>query len=310
MAKAYDSTTKHLIEAHPRDWLALAGMPIPASPDAVSVVDADLSVMTTAADKLIRVSAGDASYLAHVEFQSSADADLDRRILVYNVLGRWRHRMPVRSVVLLLRPQAAAKSVTGSVTEVLAHDARLEFSYRLVRVWELPVETLLSGGLGLLPIAPIAAVDENALPGIVDRMRARLSREVLPEEAKEIWVATQILMGLRYEEQLIENLLTGVYEMEESVTYQAIIQKGFARGLREGERHGRAEGERHGRAEGERQGRAEGERSALIRLGTEKFGSPDAQTLASIRAIDDANSLEQLCVGVLHVSSWDELLES
>jgi len=36
MAKRFDSAGKHLIETRPRDWLALAGFPVPAS-------DADVS---------------------------------------------------------------------------------------------------------------------------------------------------------------------------------------------------------------------------------------------------------------------------
>jgi hypothetical protein len=44
-----------------------------------------------------------------------------------------------------------------------SHDVRLSdenephdvFRYRVVRLWELPVETLLTGSLGLLPLAPL-----------------------------------------------------------------------------------------------------------------------------------------------------------
>jgi hypothetical protein len=103
MPKAYDATTKHLIEAHPRDWLMFAGFPIPSKSDAIKVVDADLSVVTAASDKLICIEDGPASYIAHVEFQSGNDSELDARVMVYNILARWRHRIPVRSVVLLLR---------------------------------------------------------------------------------------------------------------------------------------------------------------------------------------------------------------
>ena len=96
----FDTTTKHSIEGGPRDWLTLAGLPAPAA----------------------------------------ADAELDGRVLLDNVLARWRHRRPVRSVAYLLRPAAVTRPLLGGVRERLDAVDRLEFDYRPVRVWELPAE--------------------------------------------------------------------------------------------------------------------------------------------------------------------------
>lgn len=116
MAKRFDSTTKQLVEEHPADWLALAGLP---SWPPAEVVDADLSSFTHAADKLIRV-------------------------------------------------------------------------------WELPVEAILSGGLGTLPLAPIAAVERPRLPDVYRRIAAPLAQESKKQRADELWLATYILSRLRY----------------------------------------------------------------------------------------------------------------
>ncbi|MHB8736791.1 MAG: hypothetical protein ACYC6M_15925, partial [Terriglobales bacterium] len=40
-------------------------------------------------------------------------------------------------------------------------------------------------------------------------------------------------MGMRYQRSLVDHLLQGVLDMEESTTYQAIIRKGAARGALE-----------------------------------------------------------------------------
>src|SRR3954469_16177603 len=113
MPKAYDATTKELIERHPLDWLPRAGLPVPAGAT-VSVVDAELSTFTTAADKVIEVG-GPESYLAHLELQTGSDETLDLRVLVYNSLLRLRLRLrlPVRSVVFLVRLAAMPPGVTG-----------------------------------------------------------------------------------------------------------------------------------------------------------------------------------------------------
>ncbi len=77
MAKAYDATTKQLVETRPADWLAYAGLPVDGP---IQVVDADLSSFSFAADKVVRVG-GPSPYIAHFEFQSAAEVDLDWRIL-------------------------------------------------------------------------------------------------------------------------------------------------------------------------------------------------------------------------------------
>src|SRR5437879_4328397 len=92
-------------------------------------------------------------------------------------------------------------------------------------------------------------------------------------------------MGLRYERELIDELLQGVTAMEESVTYQAIVQKGRQEG---------AVQELH---------------RVLLLQGKKRFGPADAQLTAALKAITDLARLEQLCVRLLKAKSWQELLE-
>src|SRR5438874_956004 len=128
------------------------------------------------------------------------------------------------------------------------------------------IDESLAGGVGTLPLAPLAAVKEPELPAVIRRMKERVSAEAPPGEEAVLWTATYVLMGLRYDEALADELLRGVLAMEESVTYQAIIRKGKA----------------EGRAEGEAKGRAEGAQRILVRIGTKALGNPDAETTAAI----------------------------
>ena len=139
------------------------------------MVDADLSSFTFAADKVIRVNAP-APYIAHFEFQSGADPGLDQRMLAYNVLLRSRHHLPERSAAILLRPEARSTGNAGGCEP----PSWLEFTYRLIRVWEQPPEPLLAGGLGTLPLAPISAVRPEQLPDVVRRMGQRLEDKAPP----------------------------------------------------------------------------------------------------------------------------------
>lgn len=292
MAKQYDATFKHLVELHPADWLAYTGLP-PGT--AVGTVEAELSSITAAADKVLRVE-GPVPYLAHLEFQSGPDPDLDRRVLFYNVLLRYRHDLPVRSVVLLLHPKARTPRLAGGVRDVTDPACRLDFSYRLIRVWEQPPDLFLTGGIGILPLAPVPmpGASEEQLVGVYERIADRLRRETSFEQARELWAATQFLSGLRHDLGAVERLMKGVWNMdlEESVTYQAAVARGVAKG----------------REIGREIGRVEERRKTVLHIGRRRFGEPTPSVVSHLEQIADPARLEELIDRALGASGWQELL--
>ena len=88
--------------------------------------------------------------------------------------------------------------------------------------------------------------------------------------------------------------------MEESVTYQAIVRKGYERGVREGVSQGRSEGLD--------KGLRLGEVNALLRIGTRRFGPPSAEIIAQIEAIAELDRLNLLLDRVTISDSWAALL--
>jgi hypothetical protein len=144
----------------------------------------------------------------------------------------------------------------------------------------VPAEALLTGGLGLLPLAPLSDESEPQLPGVIRRMEERLNREAPQPERDTLWTATYFLMGLRYPGELATRLLQGVQGMKESATYQLMAAEAMG----------------------------EEARRFLLLLGEDRFGPPDAPTAAALNAITDVDRLERLGVRLLHVASWQELL--
>ncbi len=69
-----------------------------------------------------------------------------------------------------------------------------------MRLWQLPVETCLDAGLGLVPLG---AVTEAELPAVIGRMRQRIDHEATAEEAATLWTAANVLIGLRYSRELV-----------------------------------------------------------------------------------------------------------
>lgn len=51
-----------------------------------------------------------------------------------------------------------------------------------------------------------------------------------------------------------------------------------------------------------------GEIKVLIRLGTRKFGAPDAQTASLLQTIKDVDRLDRIADAMLTANSWQELL--
>lgn len=291
MAKSYDAATKHLLEIDPPAWLAAVGLPATGP---VRVIDSELSTVTAEADTVYRVGEP-VDYLAHLEIQSGRDKALPRRLLHYNVLLNYRHEAPARSVAILLRREADGPELTGlHQVDLPDGTSYLDFRYSVVRVWTLDVEAVLRGGLGVLPLAPLAKVAVADLPAVIGRMKQRFDREVPTAEANELWSSTNILMGLVYSKELTERLLQGVRAMKESVTYQAIL----------------AEGEVIGEVRGKIEGKIEGKVDLLLDLGSERYGDPDPTLLAAIRSIDDSGRIKQLIKHMSDFASWAELLAS
>jgi predicted transposase YdaD len=154
----------------------------------------------------------------------------------------------------------------------------------VIRAWEQPVDAVLAGGLGTLPLAPMADVSEAELPSIVHRMGERIRSEASPDEAATLWTSTYVLMGLRYPPGLAEQILRGVRGMRESSTYQVIL------------------------AEGRVEGRIEEARDVLLRLGRKRFGPSDDRVQATIQGISSRERLEELSERLLDVTTWQELL--
>ncbi len=282
-AKLFDATLKDLMDACSTDWATELG---PWQGQRVEVIDADLATVTAASDKVLRLHSDAFTWLLHLEANSGSESDLPERLSWYNALLGHRHRLPVRSVVLLLRREANASNLTGVYERRFPDEdaAYVTFRYRVVRLWELPLERLLTGRLGMLPLAPLTDEAAAVLPAVIGRIDERLRQEASPEEADKLRAATFVLMGLRYSDELSERLFRGITTMEDSVTYQAIIRKGAARG------------------------RVEEAKKFLLILGRSRFGSPDAPTTAALEAINDLDRLEALGQRLLHVSTWQELL--
>jgi predicted transposase YdaD len=277
--KPFDASVKDLIEESPLSWAqCFSRHPVRKA----TLVDADVSTLTAAADKVLRVEGDQGPCLLNIEAEARPAGDAPDRLLLYSTILRHRHDLPVRSVLLLLRREANASNLTG-VVEVRDPDEEAPyqvFRYRVVRLWQEPMEPLLRGGLGTLPLAALTDEAAGNLLGVLRRIDERLRAEAPGEFADKMRTATFTLLGLRYEAALAEQLFGELANMEESTTYQAILSRG----------------------------RLQEAREILLLQGSEKFGAPDAGVIATVESITTVERFHALSKRLLHVNSWQDLL--
>jgi predicted transposase YdaD len=142
-------------------------------------------------------------------------------MLDYYVRLKRQYKCPVVQVVIFL--QETDDEI--AFTEEYVDDTTIH-RYRTVRMWEQDSSIFL-GNSALLPLAALCQTDSprdllSQVAQSVARMEDRVARQ-------NTAAYTEILAGLRFEKDLIRQLLSEDI-MQESVVYQDILQKGQEQG--------------------------------------------------------------------------------
>jgi predicted transposase YdaD len=290
VSKEFDAALKNLVRGHVADYRTAFRLP-----EVNTVLDIDLSTVTAATDIVLADANPPTKTLTTLDFQSGHDPFIDDRILMYQAVLRNRFHLPVHSVVFLLRPDSYRPTMTGRVDfETAEGRGKMDFRYELIRLWELPAERLLQAGIG---VASLAVLGKFAAPGdlesglleVAKQLERRARTEVAtPAEANDLLATVTVLMGLRVNREVARALIQRARRMEESTTYQLILEKGEARG--------------------EARGETKGARKTLLALAQKKLGRPTKKTLAVLDKINDLDRLVRMNEAILDVKTWDQLL--
>jgi predicted transposase YdaD len=284
--KPYDATAKELLQTDPAGWAAFLGIARP--PDRVKLIESELSTVTAAADKVIRIE-DDPPWLLDVEFQSWRDPSAPRQLLKYNALLHEKYKLPAASVLVVLAEVAYTPAYSGRYPVAAPFGPAWEFGYTVVRVWELDPGRLLSGPLALAPLAPVSNLPVTEAADVVLEVSRRASRETDPVTATRLQTAVGLLLQLRYGPVTAQEIIRKYPEIREYAAFKTFLEEG--------------------RAEGRAEGKVEGLRGSVLRLGRKKFGPPTPEQEAAVNAITDLARLEALSEKLLDVSTWDELLK-
>ena len=89
-------------------------------------------------------------------------------------------------LVLVLHPRGNSAAAAADLPSPLGW-ARLQATWRVIELWNVPAEGLLQAGdVGLIPWVPLAQFDGPPEP-VLRRCRARIDADAAPESAKTCW---------------------------------------------------------------------------------------------------------------------------
>jgi hypothetical protein len=253
----YDQALKALLTRAHDGVLALA------APDLAFVAErpTELPAERRQADLVWEVSGPDGQRgILHLELQTRVEADLGERLLEYFVRLRRHYRLPVRSVVFLLRE--SRQPLPLPVRLAWGGNTALSFDCDVVRLWELPQTLVLARPEPAL--WPLAALMAGATLATVEEVAGRLARapELAVAERRELLG----LAGLRLPREAVLHVLRREPMIRDILRDSSVGQGWFDEGRQEGRQEGRRE---------------------LVRQALEdRFGTVDADVQAALVTAD------------------------
>jgi predicted transposase YdaD len=264
---SYDNVCKIIAEKYPLDfarWL------LPVEPREIKVLKTELSIEPIRADSVIFLQTE--NRILHLEFQTSTTStpSIPFRMLDYSVRLIRKYSIPVTQVVIFLQETSDEIAFTEQyVNETTTH------RYRAVRMWEQDSMIFLNNP-ALLPLAPLAQTTSTQI--LWEQVRENIAR-ISDRETKQNTAAyTDILAGLKFKKDFIRQFLSEEV-MQDSVTYQDILQKGEQKG----------------------------EERTIIRQLNRRFGQLDSSLMTKVKALS-IEKLDELAEALLDFSEVDDLI--
>ncbi|QMS88173.1 Rpn family recombination-promoting nuclease/putative transposase [Nostoc edaphicum CCNP1411] len=217
-----DNVCRYLSEQYPKSfatWL------LGRTPADVKDLKTELSVEPVRADCIILLNPQEE--ILHLEFQVAPVSVPPMPIRMLDYYARLRRQYsfyPIEQVVIYLKETTANAVFIEQFT-----DTNTVHRFRSIRIWEQDPAPLLAS-VGLLPLAVLARTDSPE--SLLSQVAAQVDMIEEPSQQRNISACTQLLAGLKYNNNLITSLLREEL-MQESVVYQRIIRQGIEQGRRE-----------------------------------------------------------------------------
>jgi predicted transposase YdaD len=249
-------------------------------------------------------------FLLHLEFQLQLDekrAPIGERMAGYAMRLYEREHLPITSVVIYLRRLSQTPAPGFTIPSGLGGPATLQGTYQVIKLWELPPETVLARPYPRL--WPLAGLMRGATAEGMMAVAEQIAETPFTVEQKTdlieqivvlagIQLAVEDIRAALRRHPVIDELLEAssiAQEWKKEATEKGRaegLEKGRAEGLEKGRAEGLEQGLEKGRAEGLEQGlekgRLEGLQAAVRLTLEQRFGPLQADLLGALAAADEA----------------------
>lgn len=214
----FDSICKFLVENFASDFATwLLGEPITLT----KLSPSELSLEPIRADALILLHSEEV--VLHLEFQTQPKAEIPFRMIDYRlrVYRRFPQKRMRQVVIYLQQTNSELVQQTTFTLEDTFH------RFQVIRLWEQQTDNFFQSP-GLLPFAVLSQSDNRT--ETLRQVAQQISQINDQRTQSNIAASAFILAGLVLNKDTIQQLLRREL-MEESVTYQALMNEGRAEGL-------------------------------------------------------------------------------
>lgn len=266
---SYDNACKYLAEEYPREFVRWL---LEVEPENIEVLKTELTLEPIRADSVTFLQT--ANEILHIEFQTlpTSTPAIPFRMLDYSVRLKRQYQCDVTQVVIFLQETTNEVVFTEEY-----RDKTTAHRFRVVRLWEQSPALFLNNR-ALLPLATLARTDSPQ--ALLTQVAQRVVTIPDREERQNIAGCTEILAGLRFNKDIIRQLLREDI-MRESVIYQDILQQGIQQGIQ--------------------QGLQQGVLSLCLRLVNQRFSDLDTSIIERINALS-VDKLEALILALFNIT--------
>lgn len=123
---------------------------------------------------------------------------------------------------------------------------------------------------------------------------------------QDLLFKAEILAGLRYDQRTVSTIFEEagkMFMLEQSTTYQRVLEKGIEQGLEKGLEQGIEQGQREGNVQGQIQALQE----AILETVSAKFGRVPRPLRSKVSKLDDPSALKDLLKAVAMAQSLKQL---
>jgi predicted transposase YdaD len=302
MPGRWDTSMKRLVGENPKhfiNWL----LPQAQFQGKAETRTPNLNTGEIEADNLFRIVLYGVLCLVHIEFQSSSDNDMSRRMWEYNALATFTYKLPTLSFVIYLRKCTLP---TPSYTWIFPTGDKVHaFWFKVIDLWNIAPEAIKQTELvGIFPLLVLTKGGKR--PEVVEEVITRIAA-VGGKSSAELLSLTYLISSLVFEREADRIWLKRRFGMLRDIlhdtwAYQEIMQEGRQEGLQLGLQEGRQEGVLE-----ERQQRLKDQRQMLMTIVRLHF--PQMASLAQEHAegITDPEVLQGMVLQLLVAQNEDQV---